>query len=520
MKKALGAAFAAALVAGAVAVPLSSGSSHREAPGTMLDPSADNTDTYAFVSPDAPDKATFVGNWIPGQVPANGPLFFRWDDKAFYYINIDNVGDGKAHIRYLFKFKTSFRNPNSNPYATPPVNSISDPTLNVFQTYTVTKETFKNGDPAKNRPDSSTVLARNLPVAPQDVGPKTMPNYQALSNQALVSFGNGSKVFAGPRAESFFIDLGATFDSVNVRKGTGNQGGGKDDFAGYNISSIILQVPKSDVTADGKGVSGPSAPNAVIGVWDSTERRVLQAVRTRRRAARHHRRRNKHHRGGQRSSTSVDAQAVDSRKRRKRGRRGPVRTRIVQRQVQVSRLGNPLINELVIPIGLKDKFNATEPKDDLKNFGQFVLAPEYAHLENVLFHVNAPETNRTDIVQALLTGIPGKTQIGTHPVPADTLKFNMGVPPTATPNRFGVIGGDLAGFPNGRRLGDDVVDITLQVVAGFLKGNKVPLGDGVDQNDKPFLSTFPYMAQPNSGQDSAPSQRFEPQHQPVPAGGG
>ncbi len=507
MKKALGAAFGAALVAGAIAVPLSSGSSHREAPGTMLDPSADNTDTYAFVSPDAPDKATFVGNWIPGEVPANGPLFFRFDDKAFYYINVDNVGDGKAHIRYLFKFKTTIRNPNSNPYATPPVNSIFNPTLNVIQTYTVTKQIFKNRDPTKSRPDSSTVLARNVAVAPQDLGPKTMPNYQALSNEALASFGNGSKVFAGPRDESFFVDLGATFDSVNVRKGTGNQGGGKDDLSGTNIMSIILQVPKSDITVDGQGVSGPSAPNAVVGVWDSTERTVLQVVRQKAK------KRKKGKKG--KKATGVDAQAVavDSRKRKSA-------KKLVLRQVQVSRLGNPLVNELVIPIGLKDKFNATQPKDDLKNFGKFVLAPEYAHLENVLFHVNAPETNRTDIVQALLTGIPGKTQIGTHPVPADTLKFNMGVPPTITPNRFGVIGGDLAGFPNGRRLGDDVVDITLQVVAGFLKGNKVPLGDGVDQNDKPFLPTFPYMAQPNSGFDSAPSQRFEPQHQPTPAGGG
>ena len=490
MRRAFVAAMGAALMAGAIAAPLGNASSHREAPGTMLDPSADDTDTYAFVSPDSPDKVNFVGNWIPGENPANGPLFFRWDDRAFYYINIDNVGDGRAHIRYLFKFKTHFRNPNSNPYAIPPVNNISDNTLNVFQTYTLTKETF-NGkrDPLKNRPNSRTVLVRNAPVAPQDLGPKTMPNYQNLSNQALIRFGNGSNVFSGPRDESFFIDLGATFDSVNVRNGTGNVGGGKDDFSGNNIMSNVLQVPKSEVTRDHQPVSGLSAPNAVIGVWDSTERQVLSVTRTRAR-------------------------------RGPRGRRIPRKVKLSVRQVQVSRLGNPLINELVIPIGLKDKFNATEPKDDVKNFGKFVLAPEYAHLENVLFHVNAPETNRTDIVQALLTGIPGKTQIRPNPVAADTLKLNMGVPPTTTPNRFGVIGGDLAGYPNGRRLGDDVVDITLQVVAGFLKGNKVPLGDGTDQNDKPFLNSFPYMAQPNSGFDSNPSQRIEPKHGPVPAGGG
>lgn len=483
MRRTFVAALGAASLAGAIAIPLSQGSSHREAPGTMKDPTADDTDTYAFVAPNAPDKATFVGNWIPGEVPANGPLFFSFDPKAFYYINVDNVGDGRAHIRYLFRFKTHLRHPNSNPYAIPPVNSIRSRNLNVFQTYNVTRETFRGTrNPATSKPNTSRVIARNVPVAPQNVGPKTMPNYQALSNQAIRRLGNGGSVFAGPRDEPFFIDLGATFDSVNVRKGTGNMGGGKDDFSGYNIMSIALQVPKSDVTRDHKRVTGPAAKNAVIGVWDSTERKAL-IVRTRR----------------------VRGHRVTS-----------VRTR----NVQVSRLGNPLINELVIPIALKDKFNATQPKDDLKNFGKYVLNPEYAHLENVLFHVNAPEHNRTDIVQALLTGIPGKTQIRKHPVPADTLKFNMGVPPTMTPNRFGVIGGDLAGFPNGRRLGDDVVDITLQVVAGYLKGNKVPLGDGTDQNDKPFLSTFPYVNQPDSGQDSAPSRRFEPSHGPVPAGGG
>ncbi len=502
MRKSLLIAIGAALLAAVIVAPWSSGSSHREAPGTMLDPSADDTDTYAFVSPDAPDKVNFVGNWIPGENPANGPLFFRFDDNASYYINIDNKGDGKAHIRYLFKFRTHFRNPGSNPYATPPVNSINDSTLNVFQTYTVTKQTFNNGDALFDRPDRSLILARDIPVAPQYVGQKTMPNYQALANQAIAGVSNGGKVFAGPRDESFFIDLGATFDSVNVRKGTGNVGGGKDDFSGNNIMSIDLQVPKSDVTADGQGVSGPASPNAVIGVWDSTERPIIR-VSTKTRV----------------KTTTKIIRRRGHRTIRRRIRRKIRTTKSVVGSAQVSRLGNPLINELVIPIGMKDKFNATEPKDDLKNFGKYVLTPEYAHLENVLFNVNAPETNRTDIVQALLTGIPGKTQIGSNPVPADTLKLNMGVPPTTTPNRFGFIGGDLAGYPNGRRLGDDVVDITLQVVAGYLKGNKVPLGDGVDQNDKPFLNSFPYMAAPNSGFDSAPSQRFEPSHAPVPAGG-
>jgi uncharacterized protein DUF4331 len=190
--------------------------------------------------------------------------------------------------------------------------------------------------------------------------------------------------------------------------------------------------------------------------------------------------------------------------------------------VQVSRLGNPLVNELVIPLGRKDQFNRTTPDEDARRYGRFVLNPELAAILNALFGVGAPEHNRTDIVQALLQGIPGLNQhSGKHAGDAvDTLKLNLGVKPSKHPDRFGVIGGDNAGFPNGRRPEDDVVDIELQVVAGFLVGNEVALGDGVDKNDKPFLSEFPYLAAPDSGFDSNPSDRFEPPHAPVPPGGG
>jgi hypothetical protein len=189
--------------------------------------------------------------------------------------------------------------------------------------------------------------------------------------------------------------------------------------------------------------------------------------------------------------------------------------------VQVSRLGNPLVNEVVIPLGKKDQFNRTTPNRDAALYGKYVVKPELAAVLNALFNIGAPEDNRTDIVQAVLQGLPGLNQhSGVKGPPAvDTIKLNLGVPPASMEDRFGVIGGDTAGYPNGRRLGDDVVDIDLQVVAGFLKDNKVPLGDGVDRNDKPFLSTFPYLAGPTSGFDSAPSTRVEPGHAPVPAGG-
>jgi Domain of unknown function (DUF4331) len=478
--------FAAILAAAAIAVSLSFGSSHREAPLSALDPTADDTDLYAFVAPDATDKLTVVSDWIPFEDPAGGPNFYRFDDRAHYYINIDNTGDGVYDIRYQFKFKTHYLNKNSFLYALPGVSGIHDPKLQVQQSYTLTRESYKGG-----KLKSEKVVAKGVPVAPNNVGPKTIPNYDAVAAQAIHSLPGGGKVFAGQRDDPFFVDLGTAFDAINFRVGTGNQGGGKDDLAGYGVHAVALQVPKSDVTVDGKAVSGPSAPNAVVGVWSSTERPRVQV-------------------NGQNSVTASAAKKGKKHHKRHGKKSGD------NGYVQVSRLGNPLINEVVIPIGQKDHFNATQPSQDAKLYGKFVLSPELAKVMNLLFHVNAPETNRTDIVQALLTGLPGKTQIGKNPVPADTLKINLGVPPTANPSPLGVLGGDLQGFPDGRRLADDVTDISLRVVAGVLKGNNVPLGDGVDANDKPFLSSFPYVAAPTSGFDSQIPKPITPTHPPTP----
>ena len=463
----LGTALLAALAAVLTAVAISPGSSHREAPLSALDPTGDDTDVYAFKAPDSTDSLTLVANWIPFEDPAGGPNFYRFDDRATYYLNVDNTGDGVYDIRFRFRFRTSVGDPGSFLYASPTVDSIDSPNLNVKQAYSVVRENLVDG-----REVSENVLARNVPVAPDNVGPKTIPNYGAVANQAITNLNGGGKVFAGQRDDPFFVDLGATFDAITIRNGTGNAGGGKDDVAGYGVHSIVLQVPIRRVTRDRRPVSGQSAPNAVVGVWASTERRELQASNE----------------SGHSSSN----------------------------EVQVSRLGNPLVNEVVIPLGLKDKFNRTEPENDAANYGTFVVNPQLAHLINVLYPgVNAPEHNRTDIVTALLTGIPGLTRIGSNSAAADTLKINLGVPPAANPKRFGVIAGDNAGFPNGRRLTDDVVDIEERVVAGELVGNHVPLGDGVDRNDKPFLSSFPYLAEPTPGPDSDP-KRNEPTHPPVP----
>ncbi len=469
--------FAAVIVAAAIAVPLGLGSSHREAPNTSMDPTADDTDVYAFTANDAPGSLTVVANWIPFEDPAGGPNFYRFDDRAHYYINVDNTGDGRADVRYEFKFKTKVRNKNSFLYALPGVTSLRDPKLNVIQRYSVVRETLRGGKTVRER-----TVASGVPVAPSDAGPKTFPNYGALANASVHGVKGGGEVFAGQREDAFFVDLGTTFDAINIRKATGNSGGGKDDLAGYNVHAIVLQVPEAQVTRDHKPVAGPSGSNAVIGVWSSTERKRLQV-------------------------TNANASASRKKHRKRRSSDG---------FVQVSRLGNPLVNEVVIPLGKKDQFNRTKPDQDAKLYGKYVVQPELAAVMNALFHVNAPEKNRTDIVTALLTGIPGVTAIGKHPAAADTLKLNLGVPPNPNPNRFGVIGGDNAGFPNGRRLGDDVVDIELRVVAGFLKGNKVPLGDGVDRNDRTFLSGFPYEANPNRGFDSA-LKRVEPEHPGTPA---
>jgi Domain of unknown function (DUF4331) len=462
----------AALAAAAIAVPLGFASSHREAPNISLDPTADNTDVYAFTAKDAPGSLTVVANWIPGEVPANGPNFFRFDDRARYYIRIDNDGDGKPDVSYRFKFRSKV-NPDSYLPAFPGVGSIDDPKLYQRQTYDVFRETPERGKVKVRQ------IARNLPVAPSNVGPKTYPDHEAVARQAIKPLPGGGKVFAGQRDDPFFADLGGLFDAANIRALTGNRGGGKDDLSGMSTHAVVLQVPERAVTRDGKAVASAGAANATVGVWATTERRQLQV-------------------------TSAD---FDD----ERGSKG--------RWVQVSRLGNPLVNEVVVPAGMKDKFNRTTPDADAANYGAFVVKPELAGILNALFDIKAPETGRTDIVQALLQGLPGLNQQRKDPLPVDTLKLNLGVPPAATPSRFGALAGDVAGFPNGRRLDDDVVDIELQVIAGFLKGNKVPLGDGVDRNDKPFLDAFPYLAAPTSGFDSAPSQRIEPPHAAVPAGG-
>jgi hypothetical protein len=506
----------AALAAVAVAVPLGIGSSHREAPLTALDPTADETDVYAFTAKNDPatsrdeeSRLTVVANWIPFEDPAGGPNFYRFDDRARYYINIDNDGDGEADVRYRFKFETKTKNPESFLYAAPQVTSLDDEHLNVTQTYDIERLTDgrahdsrkgnrrsrghhrkgghrgerRRGKHRRNvrRSDNprEVRIAEDFPVAPNNVGPKTMPDYNSLADEAIRNIdefrGGLGKVFVGQRDDPFFVDLGATFDGINLEdRGTfpGDHGGGKDDLAGYSVHSIVLQIPEEEITRDGEEVDGPNDDEAVVGVWASTERRKLQVTDS----GQDHGGSNGRHRSGD----DDDAH-----------RGGGDFT-------QVSRLANPLVNEVIIPLGKKDEWNRQSPEDD-EEFVRYFESPELARLLNALFSLGVQENERADIVLALLQGVPGlNRQTGDK---VDTLKINLGVPPADTPNRFGVLATppDPAGFPNGRRLADDVVDIELRVVAGALIGKNVPLGDGVDTNDKSFSDRFPHVAAPTSG---------------------
>jgi hypothetical protein len=424
MKKALSAgALALSLVAAAVAAAFTIGpgqgsaSSHREAPLIAEDPSADLTDLYAFRSPDRQSTVTLLANVIPGEDPAAGPNWYTFSPGARYNIKIDTDGDVKPNVIYRFEFQRK-----TGPYF------LGD----TAQPYTVTR--VAGG--------KATVVARGT-TAPNNVGPRSTPNYRSLAAKAVVPFdGGASRAFAGQRDDPFFGDVGAIFDLVAIRKGTGNAGGGKDFFAGYGVHTIGVQVP----------IASLKAKAGTVGVWASVERRKVTT-------------------------------------------RGQV-TRDGGSWVQVNRLGNPLVNEVIIPTGLKDLWNAQQPWNE-SAYKRYYETPILAAVINKLYKLGAPETGRDDLVSVLLTGVPKLNFTGSKP--ADVLRLNLGIPVTAKPKRLGVLAGDNQGWPNGRRLGDDVIDIAEQAVGGFLKGTKLPLGDGVNADDSRLLPTFPYVADPASG---------------------
>ena len=409
---ALGAITISALAAAVVGSGPSAGtaSSHREAPLISEDPSADNTDLYAFRSPDKPSTVTIVANWIPGEDPAAGPNYYTFSPSAKYKVNIDRTGDARPDLVYEFRFGRS-----------------AGPAFlgNTVQSWSMWR--------------NKKLVARGK-TPPNNIGPRSTPNYRALAAKAVVKRG-GLSIFAGQRDDAFYGDIGSIFDLVGFRKGTGANGGGKDFFAGYAVHAIAIQIPIAQLRAK----------NSTIGVWASTERQNVTV-------------------GG-------------------KLRRG---------WTQVSRLGNPLVNEVVVPTPFKDAWNRSAPVND-KQFAGPVVKPVLAKLMNDLYKLNAPEDNRDDLVAVFGTGVKGLNYTG--PTVADMLRLNYSIPvtPAGLVNRLGVIAGDNGGFPNGRRLGDDVVDAAERVMAGFLKGNKVPLGDGVDGPDVPAMAFFPYEPDPAGG---------------------
>ena len=434
---ALAAALAAAIGAGIAFRGGPSGanaSSHREAPLTAEDPTADTTDVYAFRSPDKPDTATLIANVIPGEDPAAGPNWYTFSPTARYDIYVDRNGDGKPDVSWYFRFKAG------------------TPTLflgGTQQSYTVTKVVG----------NKSTVVGTGLMTPPDNIGPRSTPNYHALAQEGVHTLNDGSTVFAGQRDDPFFGDIGAAFDLVAIRNGTGATGGGKDFFAGYGVHSIALQVPIAMI----------DNPSHTVGIWSATDRL--------------------------RSRVHGNSKG--------------------ENWVQVSRLGNPLVNELLIPTELKDKWNRTTPDKDAQ-FEKYYLQPSLAALLNKLYPQFGPfkETDRTDLVAVLGTGLKSPNLNFTGDTFADELRLNLSIAPTAPVgkgNRLGVLGNDLAGWPNGRRLEDDVIDIAERAVGGALIGHSLPLGDGVDANDVPLQPSFPYLADPFSGFDNTKGQ-LKPTH--------
>ncbi len=459
-------------------------SSHREAPEISKDPVADSTDLYAFVSPDRPDTVTLIANYIPLQLPPGGPTFYPFGTDVRYEIHVDNNGDGRPDITYQFHFSNRLRNSETFLYNTGPIRSLTDPNWNNRQVYSVTRV-----DATGHR----RLLASGLACPPDNIGPLSTPDYPSLAAAAVHTIDGGIKVFAGQRAEGFYVDLGSIFDLLNLRPfqdlhekfGLGVFGAAAPGVNGannLNVKSIALQVPIAALRRGGVRPLSVDDPRAVIGVWTSASRQQIEL------------RDHDHH--------AHDLLA------------GPF--------IQVSRLGNPLVNEVVIPLGDKDEWNRSYPADD-KHFTKYLLHPEVAALLPPLYPgvfghlaaLNASRKPRTDLAAIIHTGIPSglipNFQNHTGAVEADMLRLNTAVRPSASPDILGLLGGDLAGFPNGRRVFDDVVTVELRAIAGVT----YPLVDKTFTPDaaasavtdgltpasvnRPFLPAFPYLGTPYDG---------------------
>jgi hypothetical protein len=477
-------------------------SNHREAPITALDPKADITDVYAFMSYGASSagRITLIMCVDPLLDPANGPNWFPFDNEILYELKIDNDHDAREDITFQFRFETEQRLPSlfqvyagvgqtgatapSNSPAPvapgtlivpPQITSFSSPGLGQRQKYTVTAF---GGD---RRFDLGPADGRQLYAVPVNVGPRTI-DYPALFAQGTFELPGGIKVFAGTTDDPFWIDLGAAFDTFNLRQTvapgvlSASQDAALENFAsdtvsGYAVNTIAIELPVALLTRTGR-VEPATSPAATLGVWATTSRPRVSI--------------------------------------RQSNRGVPDRSGLFR---QVQRMGNPLINELIIGTGSKDRFSMDVPAHDAQ-FVSFFADPQLPRVLNALTEgvLSIPAPPRFDL-RPLVQYVPPIAASGTPTGPiADLLRINTGVAPTAASaaSRLGVLGGDLAGFPNGRRVFDDVVDIALRVVAGGVLAAPFPgynadinarLGDGVNVNDTPYLSSFPYVGHSPSGRD-------------------
>ncbi|MEZ4359920.1 MAG: DUF4331 domain-containing protein [Kofleriaceae bacterium] len=404
----------------AAAATPSLASSHREAPGIAEDQYVDNTDVYSFISPTDANKLVIVANYVPLLIPSSGPNFYRFSDDAIYEIHIDNDGDAVADITYRYRFQTKTKNGATFLYNTGPVDALTSPNLNVTQTYRLQR--------IDERTRRYTTVINNAPVAPWHVGKRSFANYENVALQAVATNG-GTRSFAGPRDEPFFVDL-HVFDLLGV--------GGAPTTNGVNVMSLVLEVPITELTKGGvRPAAGDTSKESVLGIYASASRRQVRLLRRHR-----------------------DADEFGG-------------------WTQVSRLGWPLVNEVIIPLRDKDKYNRSNPKDDVANFGAYILDPEVPKLLNLVLSAGCaatPAGGRTDIVGLLA---PNGTAA------ADLLRIKVNAGQTFADSHF----------PNGRALADDVTDTLLTVACN----NGAAIGDGVAANDKPFTTTFPYLASPHSG---------------------
>ena len=453
------AALAAILVAGlgvsALGPTKGGASSHREAPLISADPQVDNTDVYAFVSPDKPNTVTILSNFVPFEEPAGGPNFYPFGARgAQYDINIDNDHDARADLTYRFKFSNRRRSGNTFLYNNGAVTSLDDENLNVFQTYDVLRIDRSGRDTETSR------LVNDAVAVPSNVGEASMPDYAALRDEGVVGLRGPGRAFAGQADDPFFLDLrvfdllyGADFSEI-----------GDDTLAGFSVNTIGIQVPMDKLARNGNADNHP-----IVGVWSDAARKTIE---------------------------------IEGKGDRKR---------ITRPFQQVSRLGMPLVNEVVIPLKDKDRWNRSRPAGDAK-FLDYVLEPELPKLIEAIYGaatgLEEPDPPRDDLVSVFLTGVEGLNQPAKLKKPSEQLRLNMSIPPCeqgcADRSRLGVIGGDIAGYPNGRRLFDDVIDISLQVVMGELVGQPNDLADGVNSNDVAFTGSFPYVGLPKPGSDPAP----------------